>query len=317
MVAAGREGRHDAPIVSVVIAAFDAEGWIARAIGSVRERAGFAIEIVVVDDASRDLTVQVVDELRARDPRIRLDRLVRNAGPAAARNRAIALARGRWVAVLDADDAYLPGRLERLVANAESAGAVIVADNFANVLPGDVTPPCPALHDTPARDLLQLHDFLRGARPDTAEADFGLLKPLFRADFLRRHALRYPEGVRHGEDVELIIAALGCPGATYLLCRDQLGYLYSARAAGNSRTRIDYRHQISRSRALARAAGARGDREAARLLHARGDALCRFDLNAFSYGGGRSPYAPTVILRALCSAAGRAWLLERATRRVR
>ena len=100
------------PTVSVVIAAYNAERWIAGAIRSVLGQDYPVLEVIVVDDGSTDATREVV---------VPFQELVRyvfqeNAGSAAARNHGIRLARGELVAFLDADDLWLPGKLAAQVA---------------------------------------------------------------------------------------------------------------------------------------------------------------------------------------------------------
>src|SRR5258707_1195045 len=116
--------------VSVIIPAFDVATVIGRAIASALAQTRPALEIIVVDDASRDQTRKVVEELAASHPQVKLISLPRNRGPAHARNTALAQARGDWVAILDADDAWRPHRLERLLAVAGETGADFVADNL-------------------------------------------------------------------------------------------------------------------------------------------------------------------------------------------
>lgn len=70
-------------------------------------------EHLIVDDASDDDGLSVLRSLTAADARYRLLRLATNSGPAAARNLAIREARGRFLALLDADDVWLPTKLER------------------------------------------------------------------------------------------------------------------------------------------------------------------------------------------------------------
>lgn len=113
------------PTVSVVTPAHDAASTIAETIASVRAQTFDGWELLVVDDASRDATPAIVAELAARDPRIVLIRLPENAGPAAARNAALAQARGRYVCFLDADDLWLPDKLARQLAFMEREDCAI------------------------------------------------------------------------------------------------------------------------------------------------------------------------------------------------
>ena len=79
------------------------------------ERQSFGdLEVIVVDDGSRDDTARIAADFAARDARFRLVRQA-NAGTAAARNAALALARGEWIAPLDADDLWHPDKLARQV----------------------------------------------------------------------------------------------------------------------------------------------------------------------------------------------------------
>ncbi len=97
------------PGVSVVIPAFNAASWLARAIESALAQTMAVTEVIVVDDGSTDLTAEVAQRYES----VRLVRRVANGGPAAARNSGIMIARGDWIALLDADDAWLPQKLER------------------------------------------------------------------------------------------------------------------------------------------------------------------------------------------------------------
>ncbi|HEX7049407.1 MAG TPA: glycosyltransferase family A protein [Longimicrobiales bacterium] len=99
-------------IVSVVLPTRNRAHLLARAIGSVRAQTFSDWELIVVDDASTDRTPAVIAECRGSDPRIRGVAVPRPHGVAEARNRGIARARGRFVAFLDDDDEWLPGKLE-------------------------------------------------------------------------------------------------------------------------------------------------------------------------------------------------------------
>ena len=80
-----------------------------------------------------DASAAVAQEMAAQDARIRLIRLPHNGGKARAMNLMMEQARGEWFAVLDADDAYHPTRLERLITAAQAMGATMAADNIAYI----------------------------------------------------------------------------------------------------------------------------------------------------------------------------------------
>jgi GT2 family glycosyltransferase len=109
------------PVVSVILAAYNAEQFIGDTCASALAQTLSAIEVIVVDDGSTDRTPDIVRELARRDARIRLI-VQENLGVAAARNRALEEARGRFIAPLDADDLWAPTKLERQVNRLEEAG---------------------------------------------------------------------------------------------------------------------------------------------------------------------------------------------------
>jgi len=104
------------PTVAVIIAAYNAAKSLPAAVASVHAQTFANWEIVVVDDDSTDATPRVLRRLAAGEPRLTAIRLARNSGSAAARNVAWRAARARWIAVLDADDAWHPEKLEQQLA---------------------------------------------------------------------------------------------------------------------------------------------------------------------------------------------------------
>lgn len=99
-----------APLVSVVIPAFNRAGSIGDAVRSVLDQSFRDLELIVADDGSRDDTVAVVRAIE--DPRLRVLVHERNSGANAARNTGIAAAAGRYIAFNDSDDEWLPRKLE-------------------------------------------------------------------------------------------------------------------------------------------------------------------------------------------------------------
>jgi GT2 family glycosyltransferase len=98
-------------LVSVVVAVYNREATVERAIRSALHQTHQNLEVLVVDDASTDGTPRIVGEIA--DPRVHLIRHVENLNASAARNTGAAAAAGSYVAFLDSDDEWLPGHLAR------------------------------------------------------------------------------------------------------------------------------------------------------------------------------------------------------------
>ena len=102
------------PTVSVVMPVYNAKRYVAETVASVLAQTSGDFEFVIVDDGSTDGTDALLRRLAARDPRIRLNRRP-NTGISGALNDGIAMARGEFVARMDADDLMLPERLARQI----------------------------------------------------------------------------------------------------------------------------------------------------------------------------------------------------------
>jgi glycosyltransferase involved in cell wall biosynthesis len=102
------------PLVSVVIPAYNAGPYVEAAIRSMREQTYTNLEIIVVDDGSTDDTWEAISRQVAEDPRVRAVQQA-NGGPAVAFNTGFAMARGEYIAKMDADDLSLPVRIARQV----------------------------------------------------------------------------------------------------------------------------------------------------------------------------------------------------------
>jgi glycosyltransferase involved in cell wall biosynthesis len=106
------------PLVSAIVATYNRADVVGQAIESILGQTYENIEVIIVDDGSTDSTHEV---LRQFGNRLRVFRQ-ENAGPAAARNRGIAAARGEIISFLDSDDTWLQEKTERQVALLERAG---------------------------------------------------------------------------------------------------------------------------------------------------------------------------------------------------
>jgi len=225
-----RPPRVSAPRVSVIVPAYNAAAFLERTVASVQAQSLSDFEILVIDDCSRDSTLAVATALAAADDRIRVVAAERNGGPAAARNLGLDHARGEWIALLDADDAFEPGRLARLTALARDCNADLLADNLLlEDEAGGLEPMLPA-GEVASCAPMTAADFLRGNLPDPQRPrrSYGFLKPLISRRFLQRQGLRYEESLRFAEDFAFYMACFAA-GARFFLCQEAL-YRYRLRS---------------------------------------------------------------------------------------
>jgi teichuronic acid biosynthesis glycosyltransferase TuaG len=120
-------------VVSVIMPVHDAEDTVEQAIRSVQAQTMTDWELLAVDDASSDRSWDVLTRFAGDDERIVPIRSEEPLGAAGARNRAIERARGRWVAFLDSDDLWLPGKLDAQVAFGDSTGSALTFTSYYKV----------------------------------------------------------------------------------------------------------------------------------------------------------------------------------------
>lgn len=128
---------------------FNGERFLAQAIDSILGQSFSDFEFLIVDDGSQDRSADIVREYERRDGRIRFLALERNLGVADARNRALEIATGQFIAVMDSDDVALPRRLGAQVAHLRNnpdigvlgAGAQAVDENMAPLFDFDLPRP--------------------------------------------------------------------------------------------------------------------------------------------------------------------------------
>lgn len=121
----------EAPRVSVIMPAYNAEAFVEEAVNSLLAQTYPDWELVVVDDGSTDRTPQILQDFAAKDKRIRPIRMPRNSGQSEAQNQAIRAARGRYLAFLDSDDIWFPHKLERQLAVIEDSQHALCCASYA------------------------------------------------------------------------------------------------------------------------------------------------------------------------------------------
>lgn len=116
----------ETPLISVVIPSYNHERFIGDAIESVFQQTYAALELIVVDDGSRDASREIIRSLLARSPLRRAELIEQaNAGAHAAITRGLNAAGGEFLAILNSDDAYRPDRLSRLLPALAAKGGLL------------------------------------------------------------------------------------------------------------------------------------------------------------------------------------------------
>lgn len=113
-------------LVSVVMPAYNSEKYIEDSIKSVLAQTYKNIELIVIDDASKDGTVKIVEKLKTQDPRINLFKNKSNLGVSETRNKGISKANGEWIAFLDSDDIWMDSKIEKQIKYATNTSAEFV-----------------------------------------------------------------------------------------------------------------------------------------------------------------------------------------------
>ena len=243
------------PLVSIIVPVYNVQNSVARCLESICAQTWKNIEIILVNDGSRDESFSVCEQFREKDPRIVLvDKS--NSGVSDTRNCGMTLASGKYVQFVDSDDYIEPDFTERLVMAAETNNADLVIAPYWMVIPANSCKAGQALEN------LQENLGIEEKRPDDVR-EYGFLpegiydretfalrlmeKPasffysvlwnkLYRRDILTRHDIRFTSEMRWAEDLVFnmqyiqyaeVFASIPQPGYYYVqnpqsICHTQI-----------------------------------------------------------------------------------------------
>ena len=176
--------------------------------------------------ASTNSSVRIVESLIAEDDRIRLIRSDVNGGPAAARNRALGIARGEWISVLDSDDLMHPRRLQSIIEEAIKSQADIVADDLLLFDASRQASPQTLFSNRWAKSpqWVSPEEYVLTNNPYGRGPALGYLKPVIRSSTISQHKVRYDERLTIAEDYDFVFRLL-MAGAKFRTL-PQIGYFY-------------------------------------------------------------------------------------------
>lgn len=215
--------------VSVIMPAYNTEKYIAKAIESCLAQTLDNIELIIVDDASTDRTVEIANSFL--DPRIKIFINKKNLGASGSRNRALKEAQGEWVAVLDSDDWYAPNRLENLLRIAYSENADMIADDFYIIQNEEGLPWSTCIQESGETindvKIIDSVYFAQTSVYGKRGLNLGLSKPIFKREFLLANQIEYDLNLTVVQDFWLDMQCLVL-GAKFVLV-PQPYYYYRCR----------------------------------------------------------------------------------------
>lgn len=185
----------DQPLISIIIPAYNIEGYLSATLDSVLTQTYKNLEIIVVNDGSRDGTAAVIDHYAAMDQRVRAIHK-ENGGVTSARLRGVEEATGEWIGFVDGDDLIEPDMYERLLKNAVKYDADISHCGYQMVFPSRVD----CYYNT---GKLVLQDCHAGQR-DLVEGRFiepGLVIKLYRRSLFAGMTGKMDLSIKNNEDV--------------------------------------------------------------------------------------------------------------------
>ena len=228
------------PKVSIIIPVYNVEKYLERCINSLRNQSLTDIEIILVDDCSTDLSLEICNKAASEDSRIKVIHKV-NEGAGKARNAGLEIATGEYIGFIDSDDYVEEDMYKILCEKAEIYGSDLVMSGVlfvnGNMFSEDGECVCKSYFDKDTHfeteeSLKMLRMGIVGATPDVADDSrygMGAVKNLFKNEIIKKNNIMYKsERELFSEDalfmidyISCIEKATGIPEAFYNYCRNE------------------------------------------------------------------------------------------------
>ena len=227
--------KNSTPLVSVIVPVYNAAEYLRQTLDCIRNQSLREIEIILVEDGSTDSTPAILKEYEDKDSRfILLQQEHEYAG--AARNKGMAIARGKYFSFLDADDIFDPTMLEKMVTRAEAEQAEIVVCRSDTFREGkDSTPLKWQIRDRYLKHVNRQRFSLKKELPHAVMQAFigWAWDKLFRADFVRKNAFMFGS-TRHGNDGPFVFPALAAADSISIIDESLVKYRQSSGQISNT-----------------------------------------------------------------------------------
>lgn len=212
------QGSVDQPKVSVIVPVYNMADCLEKGLASIREQVLEPLEIICVDDGSTDTSGDILATIANEDSRVRVISQT-NQGAGAARNAALQVAKGEFVAFMDPDDCYPdPSTLQTLYWGAVFNDALICGGSFSEKFDGEIRTEFGgpfAKYTFTEETFIDFQDY---------QFDYGYTRFLYNLDFLKEHGIEFPTYRRY-QDPPFMAQALATAGK--FLAIPELAYQYS------------------------------------------------------------------------------------------
>lgn len=222
-------GKTEYPLISVIIPAYNAEKTIRRACDSVLGQSYPNVELVVVNDGSKDSTPGILEELAAQHENLHFVNQ-ENGGVSKARNTGLKTAMGEYIAFLDADDELLPDGLQRLFRTAQKEACDVVAGACIRVRP-DGSRFLGTVGVEDGHQIWTCREPLVNSLKDHP-ATYSVWGKLYRAAVLEK--IRFVEGKRIHEDSFFLFELFGQELRMAVIAEPVLNYYLTAQSASRA-----------------------------------------------------------------------------------
>ena len=218
--------------ISVIVPVYNLEQWLPRCLDSILAQTHENLEIIAVDDGSKDGSADVLRDYAARDERVKAV-FQKNAGVTAARLRGVAEATGAWIGFIDGDDEIEPDMYARLLRNAHDYGADISHCGYRR----DFSDGRREYHYNSGE--LRCQDRLTGLRDLLEErlVEPGLCSKLFRAELFSGLEGKMDPSIKNNEDMLMNFYLFS--GAESSVYEDVCPYHYILRESSASRRKLN------------------------------------------------------------------------------
>ena len=186
------------PSTSIIVAAYNIEDCLARCLDSILAQSERDFEVIVVDDGSTDMTLEIASQFAKKDPRV-VVLTQKNTGLAQARQNGFLQSKGAFILFVDGDDFLMPTAIYELSTSAKKSGADILCFNFKGIGPDGTT-----------------HEGRSYGRKSTSGSFLerillgdivpALWTKFIRKDFIISNNVSFPPALSYAEDVALIIS---------------------------------------------------------------------------------------------------------------